>query len=82
MSIRFDGADEAHAWSTFFAAQFPRQVSSKSKGFEKEVSVAAECADAMLRAWRERAFGPDEREPEQAEEGDAPAKSDEPAATE
>jgi hypothetical protein len=70
MSNRFENPDEAHAWSTFFAAQCPRVSSVPAKNIQKEIDAAAACADEMLHAWRERAYAEDDEEP--TEENTAP----------
>ena len=75
MSNRFQGPEEANAWSTFFAAQCPRLMCTKPTAVEKEVEAAACAADVMLHAWRERAYA-EENQPE----GDEEHEAEEPAA--
>lgn len=67
MSIRFQSPEESNAWAICFASQCPSlskpvgaapgHEEKRKKALEGEVARAADAADEMIRAWRERAYG-------------------------
>lgn len=56
----FASLEEAQAWSVFFASQCPRLLAAPAATVQAEIDGAAAAADAMLTAWRERYYAPDD----------------------